>query len=764
MPPTQPPPLDTEDGGLRTSHTPSPTLGLLANTFAPKLPSTVYADADADDGRRHAAPSTWPESEYQPASSTPRDASPSSLLSPSPSPSISPPPPPPEAAPVHPIPLLQDAFRESLDEATEGTDVEKPRLQDLDAESRWEALLAQDKDASPFGSTWRYRPGQQQHELLKLLAQISFGVYLLINGMASSNDQVFSILQSHIDEVDQFLEVALQDLDQTVYDLSVRAEHLELPLSNGQAFEELLEDRNFRCEILDGNEKIDHVVARTNAALKQWDEDIEMGLRSAAAFTSWLDDESAASPRPDLADVFDAMKGNAKGWLETFDDMNERSQEVINLNIHLTTIVAEMEKKAGEVSRRTWVSLAGRVPCRTVRHAQEADRPPQSSIPPFTIPLNLARGSQDSGHPRSTASGSSSQSGGRDAARQSFSVYSPSGTRPGTMYTVNGDNMEFPVPGGLPPVLPLALVNNPGGPKSSARSPEAMPAVGDANYVADRLSATSGEPLYVLQPHTYTPRHPEPPALSPMLEEPPMVLPSHDMRPYTSASGGMTESSWDDRERGDGSLRKRATLRKNIPDSIRIPPRATNDTIMHGAVHAQHATPRTTSSQAFDAAYGSDADFGPRRQPSKANSSSSQRSQALPSPRSDHHQYYQPVHASPYSPLQQRPHTAAGPRPPQFRSAYSYNHPQPQGDPGRAGGVSSATYDSHSVPMSARSQSGDGDGRGKKKKGAFGWIKKAFSLDEDEKAAFEARKTMVQQDAYYEANTPKFLDGKRIRG
>lgn len=51
----------------------------------------------------------------------------------------------------------------------------------------------------------------------------------------------------------------------------------------------------------------------------------------------------------------------------------------------------------------------------------------------------------------------------------------------------------------------------------------------------------------------------------------------------------------------------------------------------------------------------------------------------------------------------------------------------------------------------------------KKKKSAFGWLKKAFSLDEDEKAAFEAKRAMQHSDRYYESDSPKFLDGRRIK-
>lgn len=51
----------------------------------------------------------------------------------------------------------------------------------------------------------------------------------------------------------------------------------------------------------------------------------------------------------------------------------------------------------------------------------------------------------------------------------------------------------------------------------------------------------------------------------------------------------------------------------------------------------------------------------------------------------------------------------------------------------------------------------------KKKRSAFGWLKKAFSLDEDERAEFEQKKQQQTANKYYEARSPRFLDGKRVR-
>lgn len=59
---------------------------------------------------------------------------------------------------------------------------------------------------------------------------------------------------------------------------------------------------------------------------------------------------------------------------------------------------------------------------------------------------------------------------------------------------------------------------------------------------------------------------------------------------------------------------------------------------------------------------------------------------------------------------------------------------------------------------------GTGSGRTlKKKRSAFGWFKKAFALDEEERAAFEQRRQQESPRPYYDDRSPKFLDGRRVR-
>lgn len=260
---------------------------------------------------------------------------------------------------THPVPSMQDAFTESLEEVTNGGPSRKPKLRELSAERRREWLLDQGQDEAPFDALWRYRPGQKQHEVFKLISQISFGVYLLLNGMANNTSQVISILQAHIDEVDEFLEVSLEDQYAASTDLQERRGHLRLPLANMRTFERLLEDRGYRAEILAGNEKIEHVLARTNAMLAQWDDDIDKGLTSSLTFQAWLRSlKQGASFRPtqDLMQVFEAMQGNAEGWLNAFDEMNRRSAAIKKSVAELNNIMVEIEDKVGEMSRRALVS------------------------------------------------------------------------------------------------------------------------------------------------------------------------------------------------------------------------------------------------------------------------------------------------------------------------------------------------------------------------------------------------------------------------
>lgn len=266
---------------------------------------------------------------------------------------------PPQApAPQHPIPFMQHAFAESLIEAT-GADAEnKPKLRTGDAKARREELLDQASSDPPPTALWRGRPGQKEHELCRLVAQISFGVYLLLHGMANSQTLVVSILQGHIDEVDEFLETTVEDIELATRDMEDRIKHLKLPMDNIGVFEKMLEDRQFRTQIIEGNQKIEHILARTQVALDQTTRDLSEGLAATREFTIYLAEQQHGNwrrERPDVIDIFDAMKGNTDGWFNAFMDLQAKAGSLNTLMVRLTDMVSEMDRRAAEASRKTRV-------------------------------------------------------------------------------------------------------------------------------------------------------------------------------------------------------------------------------------------------------------------------------------------------------------------------------------------------------------------------------------------------------------------------
>ena len=195
------------------------------------------------------------------------------------------------------------------------------------------------------------------------------------------------------------------------------------------------------------------------------------------------------------------------------------------------------------------------------------------------------------------------------------------------------------------------------------------------------------------------------------------------------------------------SLRQRVSLKTNPPGSIQVPP--------PNAMELQrpsHVPPRIY--QAPDSAYGSDMERPPVHSMASINSSLLDFSppfihpSMIPSPHSER-QFFRPVQASPYSPLQQRPHTAGTIGPHHF--------PAPPRNTPSAMGMSIM---SSGTAMTNKSGGGK---TVKKKRSAFGWLKKAFALDEEERAAFEQKKQEQMANPYYEAKSQQFLDGKRIR-
>lgn len=257
--------------------------------------------------------------------------------------------------------------------------------------------------------------------------------------------------------------------------------------------------------------------------------------------------------------------------------------------------------------------------------------------------------------------------------------------------------------------------------------------VANSDAYAGSDAVVEDSPFFILQPRTYTPQPPEP-------------LPSPMMRDRPSLSTSKSEQNLTKKP----SLRQRVSLKTTPPESIRIP----------HPHPAEFERPPYASRQSPDSAYGSD-DQRPRYS-AVAEMSPPVRPPVMASPRSDQQQFYRPVQASPHSPLQQRPLTAgAAPRPlgshtppPMHRPGHQRNAPSRMGGASMLSTVTTMTYDTHTV---------NSEKKLKKKRSALGWLKKAFSLDEEERMMYEARRQQQAPDPYYEGRSPKYIDGKRVR-
>ncbi|KAK8074773.1 hypothetical protein PG997_009436 [Apiospora hydei] len=765
--------------------------------------------------------------------------------------------------PAHPIPAMQAPFAESLVEATTNSAEQKPRLKFGDADERRACLLDAAADAGLPADLWRHRPGHVHHELWKLMAQISFGVYLLLGGMANSNIQVVNILQGHIDEVDEFLETAMDDVNAAIADVQDRIKHLQLPMENRDTFETMLEDRDFRLQIVTGNEKIEHICLRSSLALEAYLDDVEEGLKATKEFAMYLNDQQSRpwrEQRPSVVEIFDAMKGNAEGWYKAFVDLQDLSTNLESMLAKLSHMVAEMDQLAGEVSRRTIHSvneivhedfdeedpiddsflddylgeedlveedyvgeelvgidlveedLTEAEPRKGDLVVEESSgqkenngdafqldlrasalmplqfglesfpEPPHASDAHTSVPKSArASGPQtvDSeftlGSGRySEGSSRASEGSGRSSPRTESSRSRPCSDAQSQAHSAptspkSPSQKSPPSSPAAKDTLPQTFYQPPTKRESAMKrgptleilvAPEPVIVDDDDDYDDDdgsffmddddddeegndhgAPSPTEDQGLYILQPRTYTP-------------QPPAPLPSPMIRNDPSSPRGMESPEQEDSPNRT-SLRQRLSLRgSNPPVSIQLPPRSENrprppPPPRVSTYHVPEPERRPTVHSVPDTF----SQLSPPNFPMNGNT--------LPSPLSDHQHHFRPVQASPHSPLQ-RPWTSGNvnqvaPRPHTSATTRDYHQGHLQRDSPSAMAMSRMSNVSTMNPENGDSKTL------KKKRSAFGWLKKAFALDEEERMAFEARK---QQQApmpyYYDERSPRFLDGRRV--
>ncbi|KAL4814188.1 hypothetical protein BDW67DRAFT_89377 [Aspergillus spinulosporus] len=259
--------------------------------------------------------------------------------------------------PKHPIQQLQGAFKESIDEALRGET--KDWVVDLDAQSRRRELLENPKYERLCGRKWRQRTDERYHPFWKLIAQMSFGLHLLVQGTAKSNAAVVNILQFHVDEMDGFISRTKEDFLIIQLDLRTRIQYLSLPLENLDQFDEMLADRSFRFAMIDYNAKIELAIERFTLAIGDSLRDLQKGREAVGALWQYLG-QSAKDNAPlsgSLTAIYNSMLANTEGWNTAFCRLRRTGHALQYAITQLSRAVTELQRRVGVASRREAVSF-----------------------------------------------------------------------------------------------------------------------------------------------------------------------------------------------------------------------------------------------------------------------------------------------------------------------------------------------------------------------------------------------------------------------
>ncbi|KAF2862189.1 hypothetical protein K470DRAFT_213483, partial [Piedraia hortae CBS 480.64] len=216
------------------------------------------------------------------------------------------------------------------------------------AEVRRKRLLDAERYDEGWVARWSQGPDAKHHPLLKLMSQIIFGLHLLQQEQAKSTKEVLRILQTHVIDMDNFMERTSDDLDLAIADIKQRTRHLRQPMRHMEVFAAMLADENFRSQLQNGHKKIEHIIARTGAALSASVIDIQEGLRANRELGKYLDSVESVWPggyRKSTV-AYEEMRGNEQGWSDYLFELLTKGQHLSDALLQLSAILGEMSKIA----------------------------------------------------------------------------------------------------------------------------------------------------------------------------------------------------------------------------------------------------------------------------------------------------------------------------------------------------------------------------------------------------------------------------------
>lgn len=187
--------------------------------------------------------------------------------------------------------------------------------------------------------------GDKCHYLWRVVAQIAFGIHLLHEEMAMSVPEVIKILQTHVDEMDAFLEITTEDFDLSQTDIEQRVSSLEIPLNHQDVFDQMLKDKLFRDRIVDGNHRIEHIIKRTAIGMNRSLIDVREGIKAVDELSKYLlRVDSGWDDRSDgLLRVYASMSGTVEGWYRCLAGLQSKGNALGVALAKLSHIVGKIE-------------------------------------------------------------------------------------------------------------------------------------------------------------------------------------------------------------------------------------------------------------------------------------------------------------------------------------------------------------------------------------------------------------------------------------
>lgn len=211
-----------------------------------------------------------------------------------------------------------------------------------------------------------------------------FGIHLLAKRLAKSEFEVMKILQGHVDELDGFLQRTTEDFLIIHLDVRTRIQYLSLPLANLDAFDEMLQDRNFRLSLVAYNDQIEHAVDRFTLTITDSLKDLQKGKEAMGALWYYMrqlaDEGCFESDRHKL--FYQSMMENMEGWIKALSKLRRRGAALSKALGQLAFAVTEMQRRVGVASRKDVRSMmmANGGPTRTKSVSQRLFS--KSSSPP----------------------------------------------------------------------------------------------------------------------------------------------------------------------------------------------------------------------------------------------------------------------------------------------------------------------------------------------------------------------------------------------